>query len=114
MKVSELNELMLKVNRICFGDKFRKAFTERFGLCPSGLTYHINERNGILEFILTIKQYGYEHSFNNGVSEFTDAYDYNIGNTSLITEEMSKFVEGYFSYNEIDFYSKYMSDAEIF
>lgn len=112
MKKKLIDEITKGVNRICFGDKFRKAFTEKFKHCPAGLTYHVNDYDGI-EFIPTIKIYGYEHHSNNGVSDYTDLNDFDIGNTNLITKEHEKFMYDYFKHYETEFFSKYMVDATI-
>ena len=112
MKNINLNDLMLKVNRICFGDKFKKAFTEKFKYCPNGLTYHIREEEGI-EFIPCIKNYGYESSVNNGISDFTDAYDFDIGNGN-ITQEQADFMYDYFKHYETEFYKAYMTGSYVY
>ena len=109
MDSKEINTILLKVNRICFGDRFKNAFVEKFKYLPSGLTYHCyfdDEFN--LVWFLTIKKYGYEHSFNDGVSDYTDASDFDIGNGE-ITDEMREWVKNYFIHYETEFYNKYMS-----
>lgn len=107
---NELNDLMLKVNRICFSDKFKNEFVSHFKYLPDGLTYHIIEKDGQLEFYLMIKKYGYEHTFNNGITEFTDAYDFDIGEAN-ITQLQSDFVKQYFFNYEPIFYNEYMKTA---
>ena len=115
MTKNELNELILEVNRICYGDKFKTDFVKKFHYLPSGLTYHIYENRGyILEFSPCIKHYGYESQFNNGIAPFSDAYDFNIGDSSQLTEENTKFMLKWFQKNEPDFYEKYMKTAIIY
>lgn len=116
MNNKELNELLLKVNRICYGDSFKSAFTKEFHYLPSGLTYHIyeNKLKNTLEFNPCIKHYGYEHSFNNGIAEFSDAYDFDIGNSSQLSEENKKFMFNWFKENEKEFYNKYMKNSVVY
>ena len=101
-----IDKLTLEVNRVCFGDAFKKAFTQKFHYCPNGLTYHIKENGGI-EFIPMIKLYGYEHSHNNGIDEYSDLGDFDIGNYE-ISNEQSDFMYNYFKDNDTEFYNKYM------
>mgnify|MGYP007101920299 CR=1 FL=1 len=101
-----INKLTLKVNNVCFGDEFKKAFIEKFHYLPSGLTYHIKENAGI-EFIPMVKLYGYEHSCNNGLDEYSDLGDFDIGDYN-INNEQSDFMYDYFKDNYPDFYNKYM------
>lgn len=103
-----INTITRKINKICFGEKFRKAFTEKFKICPSGLTYHVREFNNAIELIPMIKKYGYEHSCNDGVSEFTDVWDFDIGDGE-ITSEQSDFMYQYFKENEKEFFKNYMA-----
>jgi len=109
---NELNDLMLKVNRICFGEKFKTKFVETFKYLPTGLTYHIEDINNQLCFTLMIKYYGYESSANNGISEFSDAYDFDIGNR-IINDKIKEFVKDYFFHYEPVFYNEYMKTANI-
>lgn len=109
---NELNDLMLKVNRICFGDRFKTKFVETFKYLPTGLTYHIEDINNQLCFTLMIKHYGYESWVNNGITEFSDAYDFDIGKGN-ITNEMKEFVKEYFFHYEPIFYNEYMKKANI-
>ena len=104
------NDLLLKVNRICFSEKFRYRFTEAFGYCPAGLTYEIADTTKGLEFTLCTKAYGYEHSCNNGISEFSDAFDFEFTNTE-IKYEWKEFVYDYFYRFETEFFVQYMVDA---
>ncbi|MBQ3415990.1 MAG: hypothetical protein IJH39_11795 [Clostridia bacterium] len=109
MDCREINNLLLKVNRICFGDRFKKAFIEKFKYLPGGLTYHCYFDDDLnLVWFLTLKKYGYEHSFNDGVTDDTDASDFDIGNGE-ITDEMREWVKNYFIHYETEFYNKYMS-----
>ena len=101
MNRTDLNELMLKVDKVCFSDEFKKAFTDKFNYFLNGITYFITEENGWLYFILTVK------------NENEDLYKYNVGDTSKITPEIELFVEEYFRKNEKSFYNTYMKNAEI-
>ena len=90
----EINDLYLEVNRICYGQKFINAFIDKFKFCPNGLTYDFDIYKQFsdepkFKWWLTVKQYGYEHSCNNGVSVYSD-----------------------FKQNEFDFYYKYMLGQE--
>lgn len=115
MTKNELNELLLKVNKICYGDKFRNDATREFHYLPSGLTYHIEEnKNHVLEFIPCFKRYGYENIFNNGVTEMSDAYDFDLGNNKFLTDAHSVFMYNWFQRNEPDFYNKYMKHAIVY
>lgn len=104
----EINDILLKVNKICYGDKFRRAFLDKFKYLPSGLTYHCSPDDEYnLHWFLVPKEYGYEHSCNNGLTEGTDAFDFNIGRGD-ITDEMRDWVEDYFIHYETEFYNTYM------
>lgn len=110
MDTKELNDLLLKVNRICFGDKFKKAFIEKFKYLPGGLTYHCFCGDDYrLDWFLVIKKYGYEKSFDDGVTEGTDAFDFDFDDAAEITEEMHNWVKDYFKEFETEFYNTYMS-----
>lgn len=103
MTDKEINEINLRINKICFGQDFVKYFTDKFKFCPNGLTVDFYEDITKSErYILTpcIKIYGYEHSCNNGVSEYSDASDFEYGNFNL-TGEMYAYVLNYFNNDEI-------------
>ena len=52
-------------------------FTSRHSLCPNGLTIGVKGKSKEdYQLFLTIRHYGYDHSHNNGISEFSDAYDF--------------------------------------
>lgn len=107
LKDKELNSLILKVNRICFSDKFRSYWTSKYGYCPSGLTFDVYIEDDDICYTLMIKNYGYEHSSNNGISEYSDLYDYDIGNYEFTDEQLQYAIE-YFATHEIWFYQDYM------
>ncbi len=103
----EIQNLTLKVNRICYSDEFRKYMTERYKCTPDGLTFDVyNNEMDELTFELVIKKYGYEHSCNNGITEFSDLNDYDYGNQNLIIDGMEKDAREFFRiyHPEIYFY----------
>lgn len=101
---NELNELILKVNRICFSEDFRKYMTNEFKCTPANLTFDIyyeDETN--LVFDLCVKNYGYEHSCNDGTTEFSDPYDFNYGDFYPV-DGMEDYAWKYFENNYPEIY----------
>lgn len=105
MTDKQINDINLRINRICFGKEFIDYFTEKFKFCPNGLTVDFYKdigegSNARYVFTPCIKIYGYEHASNNGVSEFTDASDFEYGDFTL-TAEMRIHILKYFNNDEI-------------
>lgn len=101
----EIQNLTLKVNQVCFSDAFRKYMTERYKCTPDGLTFDVyNNETDELTFELVIKKYGYEHSCNNGITEFSDLYDFEYGNSNLIIDGMENDAVEFFKINYPDIY----------
>ena len=79
------------------GFKFKNKFSEKFKLCPNGLTMSCNtDGDEIKGFYVTVKKYGYESMSNNG-TEYTDLSDYetNFGAEEKLTPEMKEFCVEY-------------------
>ena len=103
MTNKEINDINLKINKICFGEDFKRYFTDKFKVCPNGLTVDFYEdptKENRFIFTPCIKKYGYEHASNNGISEFTDASDFEYGDYNL-TGEMRAYVLNYFNNTEL-------------
>ena len=87
----------IALNRIFFTSKFRTAFSQKFMLCPSGLTMGANvEGDAPTSFYVAVKKYGYESLSNNGF-EFSDLSDYvsNYYAEEKLTPEMKDFCVEY-------------------
>lgn len=79
------------------GFKFKNKFTEKFKLCPNGLTMDCStDGDEIKEFYVTVKKYGYESWSNNG-TEYTDLSDYETDFDAVekLTPEMKEFCVEY-------------------
>ena len=78
MKIIDFNnDLTIALNRVCFSSDFKMFFTSRHSHCHNGLTIGVKGKSKEdYQLFLTIRHYGYDHSSNNGISEFSDAYDF--------------------------------------
>jgi len=59
---------------------------------------------------LTIRHYGYDHSSNNGISEFSDAYDFYPERFDFTDEHLNTVIE-YFKTRKSEFFTEYMADV---
>ena len=105
MTNNELNEFILRINRICFGQDFRFFIVSKNKSCPNGLTYDVtyDEETGKYCFILMTKIYGYDSSSNNGISRYSDASDYYYGDD--VTPELEEYAEEFFKERHPEIYN---------
>ena len=78
MVITDFNhELTLSLNRICFSSDFRIYLSSRNTRTPNGFTIGVSgETKNDYCLFLDIRIYGYDHSSNNGISKYSDAYDF--------------------------------------
>ena len=87
----------IALNRIFLTSKFRTVFSQKFMLCPSGLTMGANVEGDVpTSFYVAVKKYGYESLSNNGF-EYSDLGDYesNYDAEERLTPEMKEFCVEY-------------------
>lgn len=115
MKITDFNnELTLSFNRICFSTDFRIYFSSQFARTPNGFTIGVSgdSKNNYCLF-LDIRIYGYDHSFNNGISKYSDAYDFYTNYFEFTDEHLNTVIE-YFKTRKPEFYAEYMADVPIY
>lgn len=89
----------IALNHIFYTSGFRNYYSEKFNLCPSGLTISScanDENTEIKSFAVCVKRYGYESLSNNGF-EYSDLSDYTIDyyNDDKLTKEQKEYVVEY-------------------
>ena len=89
----------IALNHIFFTTKFRTYFSQKFSLCPSGLTIGSctnDDDTEITSFSVSVKKYGYESLSNNGF-EYSDLGDYEINHyyDKQITREQEEYMVDY-------------------
>lgn len=101
---------MNKLSDVYFNRLFRKAEFATFLLkyvkhIPSGLTIEVvKDQDGNVKcFVLCTKHYGYEHSYNTGLSEFSDLTDY-VGGDRITDTTLAQAVLDYFKENDNEIY----------
>jgi hypothetical protein len=62
---------------------------------------------------LDIRLYGYDHSFNNGTSKYTDGYDFYTEYFEFTDEHLNSVIE-YFKTRKPEFYNEYMLNVPIY
>ena len=108
------NELTLSFNRICFSTDFRIYFSSRHTRTPNGFTIGVSgETKNDYCLFLDIRIYGYDHSFNNGISKYSDAYDFYTDHFDFTEEHLNTVIE-YFKTRKPDFYNEYMANVPIY
>ena len=108
------NELTLSFNRICFSSDFKIYFSSRNARTPNGLTIGVSgDSKNDYQLYLDIRLYGYDHSFNNGISKYTDGYDFYTEYFEFTDEHLNTVVE-YFKTRKPDFYNEYMLNVPIY
>jgi len=115
MVITDFNhELTLSLNRICFSSDFRIYFSSRNARTPNGFTIGVSgdSKNHYCLF-LDIRIYGYDHSFNNGISKYSDAYDFYTDHFDFTDEHLKTVIE-YFKTRKPEFYAEYMADVPIY
>jgi len=115
MKIIDFNnDLTIALNRVCFSLDFKMFFTSRHSLCPNGLTIGVKGKSKEdYQLFLTIRHYGYDHSHNNGISEFSDAYDFYPERIDFTEEHLNTVIE-YFKTQKLEFYAEYMAGVPFF
>ena len=105
------NELTLSLNRICFSSDFRIYFSSRHTRTPNGFTIGVSgETKNDYCLFLDIRIYGYDHSSNNGISKYSDAYDFYTDHFDFTDEHLNTVIE-YFKNRKPEFYAEYMADV---
>ena len=108
------NELTLSFNRICFSSDFKIYFSSRNARTPNGLTIGVSgDSPNDYQLYLDIRLYGYDHSFNNGISKYTDDYDFYTEYFEFTDELLNTVIE-YFKTRKPDFYNEYMLNVPIY
>ena len=105
--------MTIALNRVCFSSDFKMFFTSRHSLCPSNLTIGVEGDRENYKLFLTIREYGYDHSHNNGISCYSDAYDFYTVKYDFTDEELNTVIE-YFKTRKPDFYHKYIEGVEFY
>ena len=100
----------IALNHIYFTNGFRNYYTQKFGLCPSGLTIGScsnDDDSEIKSFAVSVKKYGYESLSNNGF-EYSDLSDYEINYfyDDKLTREHEDYVVDYLKNIDIDLYNE--------
>ena len=115
MKIIDFNnDLTIALNRVCFSSDFRIYFTSKYGYCPNGLTIGVKGKSkDDYHLFLTIRHYGYDHSSNNGISEFSDAYDFYPERFDFTDEHLNTVIE-YFKTRKQEFYAEYIAGVQFF
>ena len=108
------NDLTIALNRICFSSDFRIYFSSQFARTPNGLTIGVSgDSKDDYRLFLDIRIYGYDHSFNNGISKYSDAYDFYTDHFDFTEEHLNTVIE-YFKTRKPEFYAEYMADVPIY
>lgn len=108
------NELTLSFNRICFSSDFKIYFSSRNTRTPRGLTIGVSgDSKSNYQLFLDIRLYGYDHSFNNGISKYSDMYDFYTEYFEFTDEHLNTVIE-YFKTRKPDFYNEYMLNVPIY
>ena len=108
------NKLTLSFNRICFSSDFKIYFSSRNTRTPRGLTIGVQgDSKNNYQLFLDIRLYGYDHSFNNGISKYTDGYDFYTEYFEFTDEHLNTVIE-YFKTRKPDFYNEYMLNVPIY
>ena len=89
----------IALNHIFFTSGFRNYFTQKYSLCPSGLTIGScsnDDDTEITSFAVSVKKYGYESLSNNGF-EYSDLSDYEINYfyDDKLTREQEEYMVEY-------------------
>lgn len=100
----------IALNHIYYTSDFRNYYTQKFGLCPSGLTIGScsnDDDSEIKSFAVSVKKYGYESLSNNGF-EYSDLSDYEINYfyDDKLTREHEDYVVEYLKNIDIDLYNE--------
>ena len=108
------NELTLSFNRICFSSDFKIYFSSRNTRTPRGLTIGVSgDSKNNYKLFLDIRLYGYDHSSNNGISKYSDMYDFYTEYFEFTDEHLNTVIE-YFKTRKPDFYNEYMLNVPIY
>lgn len=78
---------------------------------PAGFTMCINtdDEDNVTGYTFATKIYGYEHSGNNGVGDYSDLSDCYSGDNSLITDELKASALEYLKQKDVEFYDLIMN-----
>ena len=108
------NELTLSFNRICFSSDFKIYFSSRNTRTPRGLTIGVSgDSKNNYKLFLDIRLYGYDHSSNNGISKYSDMYDFYTEYFEFTDEHLNTVIE-YFKTRKPEFYNEYMLNVPIY
>lgn len=108
------NDLTIALNRICFSSDFRIYFSSQFARTPNGLTIGVSgDSKDDYRLFLDIRIYGYDHSSNNGISKYSDAYDFYTDHFVFTDEHLNTVIE-YFKTRKPDFYDEYMANVPFY
>lgn len=108
------NELTLSFNRICFSSDFKIYFSSLNTRTPRGLTIGVSgDSKNNYKLFLDIRLYGYDHSSNNGISKYSDMYDFYTEYFEFTDEHLNTVIE-YFKTRKPEFYNEYMLNVPIY
>jgi hypothetical protein len=65
------------------------------------------------KLFLDIRLYGYDHSSNNGISKYSDMYDFYTEYFEFTDEHLNTVIE-YFKTRKPDFYNEYMLNVPLY
>lgn len=117
MKLNKYHSLWanydIALNHIFFTSGFRNYFTQKYSLCPSGLTIGScsnDDDTEISSFAVSVKKYGYESLSNNGF-EYSDLSDYEINYfyDDKLTREQEEYMVEYIKQVDTELYEEVKS-----
>ena len=108
------NDLTLTLNKVCFSSDFRMFFTSKHILCPGDMTIGVEGDNKEqLRLFLTVRHYGYDHSHNNGISDYSDAYDFYYGYFDFTDQHLDTVIE-YFKTRKPELYAEFIEGVPFY
>lgn len=102
----------LRANRLFFNMDWRFFPKPGVKTVPTGFTMSVitDDEDNVTGYAFTTKIYGYEHSGNKGVSNYSDLDDFYSGDDSLITDELKAAALEYLKQKDMEFYNMIKSE----
>ena len=100
----------LRANRLFFSMDWRFFPKPGVTRVPAGFTMSVmtDDEDNVTGYAFTTKIYGYEHSGNKGVTNYSDMDDFYTGDDSLVTEELKAAALEYLKQKDMEFYKLIM------
>lgn len=101
----------LRANRLFFNMDWRFFPKQGVTRVPAGFTMSVitDDNDNVTGYAFTTKIYGYEHSGNKGIFNYSDLSDFYTGDDSLITEELKAAALEYLKQKDMEFYNLIMN-----